>query len=312
MIIVGVFGTTISPYCFFWQASQEVEEKRAHGYGKGILGSLLTDVRRDTTIGMVLSEVATWFIIETTAVVLYANGIRDITTSAQAASALEPLVKSFAHAGKISEILFALGVIGTGALAVPIFAASSSYAVCELFEWKEGLALKPRQAPGFYWTMVAGIVMGVLKLRRNEPNQAIDLCGRYQRCGRRTHYFHADSDFQQQEDYGKVHEWKAQQPIQWHDVCGYGVGGGTHALCFHRKVRQPPRGMWSGAREPEPCVGPVSCSSNIDPAHYLPVTAVRPKISAANARNAITTIRISDATQYTHHTCRMCASILVR
>ncbi len=162
MIIVGVFGTTISPYCFFWQASQEVEEKRAHGYGKGILGSLLTDVRRDTTIGMVLSEVATWFIIETTAVVLYANGIHDITTSAQAASALKPLVKSFAHAGKISEILFALGVIGTGALAVPIFAASSSYAVCELFEWKEGLALKPRQAPGFYWTMVAGIVMGVL------------------------------------------------------------------------------------------------------------------------------------------------------
>lgn len=162
MIIVGVFGTTISPYCFFWQASQELEEKRANSSGRGISGSLLADARRDTTIGMIFSEIATWFIIETTAVVLYANGVRNISTSAQAASALEPLVRNFAHAGKISEILFALGVIGTGALAVPIFAASSSYAVCELFGWAESLALKPGQARGFYWTMLAGTIIGVL------------------------------------------------------------------------------------------------------------------------------------------------------
>ena len=111
---------------------------------------------------MIFSEVATWFMIETTAVVLYPNGVRNISTSSQAASALEPLVKSFAHAGTISEILFVLGVIGTGALAVPVFAASSSYAVCELFGWEESLALRPSQAPGFYWTMLAGTTVGVL------------------------------------------------------------------------------------------------------------------------------------------------------
>lgn len=162
MIIVGVLGTTISPYCFFWQASQEVEEKQAHEYAPGISGSLLRDARIDTNVGMFFSELATWFMIETAAVVLYPSGVRDIETSSQAAMALSPLVRTFAHAGKISELLFALGVIGTGALAVPIFAASSSYAVCELFGWKESLALKPSQAPGFYWTILAGTGIGVL------------------------------------------------------------------------------------------------------------------------------------------------------
>jgi len=163
MIIVGVFGTTISPYCFFWQASEELEEKRAGNFGREVTRKLLAAARRDTGIGMLASEVATWFIIETTAVVLYANGIRNITTSAQAARALEPLVKGFSHAGRISEILFAAGVIGTGALAVPIFAATSSYALCDLLEWKEGLDLTPRQAPAFYWVMLAGTAAGVLQ-----------------------------------------------------------------------------------------------------------------------------------------------------
>lgn len=162
MIIVGVLGTTISPYCFFWEASQELEEKREHNSSPGISGTVLKDARLDTVLGMLFSEVATWFIIETAAVVLYPSGIRDIQTSSQAASALEPLVRTFAHAGKISEVLFVLGVIGTGALAVPIFAASSSYAVCELFGWRESLALKPRQAPGFYWIILAGTVIGVI------------------------------------------------------------------------------------------------------------------------------------------------------
>ena len=162
MIIVGVLGTTISPYCFFWQASQEVEEKRARKLGRGISGTLLEEAREDTFFGMIFSEIAAWFIIETTAVVLFPAGIRDINTSAQAASALEPLVKTFAHAGKVSEVLFALGVLGTGALAVPIFAASSAYAVAECFGWKESLELRPRQARGFYWTILAGTVIGAL------------------------------------------------------------------------------------------------------------------------------------------------------
>ena len=161
MIIVGVVGTTISPYCFFWQASQELEEKRAKKYGKGATEKVLADARTDTFVGMIFSEVTTWFILETTAVVFYAGGIRDINSSAQAAGALEPLVKSFPHAGKISELLFAVGVIGTGALAVPIFAATSAYAVAELFGWKESLALKPQKARGFYWIMILGTVIGI-------------------------------------------------------------------------------------------------------------------------------------------------------
>src|SRR5581483_1526144 len=163
MIFVGVFGTTISPYCFFWQASEELEERRAGNLGRGGLQALLSTMQRDTSIGMFASEIATWFIIETTAVVLYAHGIRDISTSAQAAQALEPLVASFHYAGVVSKVLFASGVIGTGALAIPIFAATSSYALCELLEWKEGLDLKPRQAPGFYWIMLGGTAVGVLE-----------------------------------------------------------------------------------------------------------------------------------------------------
>lgn len=163
MIIVGVFGTTISPYCFFWQASQELEEKRAGTSKKGVTRQAMKAMRRDTGLGMLASEVATWFMIETTAVVLFANGIRNIRTSAEAAQALEPLVHGFAHAGRISEILFTAGVIGTGALAVPIFAATSSYALCDLLEWKEGLYLTLSQAPGFYWLMLGGTAVGVLQ-----------------------------------------------------------------------------------------------------------------------------------------------------
>ena len=162
MIIVGVLGTTISPYCFFWEASQEVEEKREHHQSHVMSGAMLKNARVDTVFGMLFSEVAAWFIIETAAVVLYPNGVRNIQTSAQAASALAPLVSTFAHAGTISKVLFVLGVIGTGSLAVPIFAASSSYAVCELFGWRESLALKPGQAPGFYWVIFAGTAIGVI------------------------------------------------------------------------------------------------------------------------------------------------------
>ena len=162
MIIVGVLGTTISPYCFFWEASQEVEEKREHHKSHVMSAAMLKNARVDTVFGMLFSEVAAWFIIETAAVVLYPNGVRNIQTSAQAASALAPLVRTFAHAGKISQSVFALGIVGTGALAVPIFAASSSYAVSELFGWRESLALKPRQAPGFYWVILAGTAIGVI------------------------------------------------------------------------------------------------------------------------------------------------------
>jgi Mn2+/Fe2+ NRAMP family transporter len=156
-IIVGVLGTTISPYMMFWQAGEEVEENRAHRKHSSV-----SDMRFDTFVGMFFSEVATWFIIVTTAVVLYSHGITNISTAAQAAQAIEPLVHSFPHAGKIAEVLFAAGIIGTGLLAIPIFAASSSYPISEALSWREGLNYKFRQARGFYGIIIGGMLVGLL------------------------------------------------------------------------------------------------------------------------------------------------------
>jgi NRAMP (natural resistance-associated macrophage protein)-like metal ion transporter len=164
MIIVGILGTTISPYMFFWQASQEKEEfeERVEAGQRHIARRFaLKNMRIDTVTGMLFSEITAWCIILTTGEVLHANGVTDIKSAAQAASAIEPLVRTFPHAGKISEVLFALGILGTGALAVPIFAATSSYALSELMGWREGLALKFSQAPRFYLAIVAGTVIGI-------------------------------------------------------------------------------------------------------------------------------------------------------
>lgn len=167
LIITGVLGTTISPYMFFWQAAQEVEEAQDQKYLDqfrlpDVPPQYLANMRLDTFIGMFFSELATWFIIITTAAVLHGNGITDIKTAAQAASAIEPLVHIFPHAGKISEILFALGIIGTGFLAIPIFAASSSYAVSEIFEWDEGLSKTFNQARNFYLVIILGCAVGLV------------------------------------------------------------------------------------------------------------------------------------------------------
>jgi NRAMP (natural resistance-associated macrophage protein)-like metal ion transporter len=164
MIIVGVLGTTISPYMFFWQAAQEREEveerKEAHQH-RPARRFVLKNMRIDTVSGMIFSEITAWCILLTTGEVLHANGVTDIKSAAQAASAIRPLVRTFPHAGKISEVLFALGILGTGALAVPIFAATSSYALSELMGWKEGLALSFSEAKRFYFAIVAGTVIGV-------------------------------------------------------------------------------------------------------------------------------------------------------
>jgi Mn2+/Fe2+ NRAMP family transporter len=163
MIIVGVLGTTISPYMFFWQAAQQREENAATGKrGMAFAKGVIRDMRIDTFVGMMFSEVATWFIMLTTAEVLYPHGIRDIHTAGQAAAALEPFVHRFPHSGFISELLFCLGIIGTGLLAVPIFAASSAYAFCDCFGKKESLALRFSQARAFYGVITAGTIAGVL------------------------------------------------------------------------------------------------------------------------------------------------------
>jgi NRAMP (natural resistance-associated macrophage protein)-like metal ion transporter len=163
MIIVGVLGTTISPYMFFWQAAQQREENHEKGKrGAAFCKAVIRDMRIDTFIGMLFSEVAAWFIILTTAEVLYPHGIRDIHSAADAAAALEPFVHRFPHSGFVAELLFCLGIIGTGLLAVPIFAASSAYAFCDCFGRRESLALRFSQARSFYGVIAAGTIAGVL------------------------------------------------------------------------------------------------------------------------------------------------------
>lgn len=161
--IVAILGTTISPYLFFWQADEEVEEekekKKIRSPGKGI--PLFTkidikDMRIDTTIGMFFSNLVMFFIIMTTASTLNKTGITNIQTATQAAEALRPI------AGNFSFLLFALGIIGTGFLSVPILAGSASYAFSEAFGWKAGFSQKFKRAHGFYSVLVIAMLVGLL------------------------------------------------------------------------------------------------------------------------------------------------------
>ncbi len=166
-IITGVLGTTISPYMFFWQASEEVEEEKDKQIrklnGMPVLSArFLRNLRIDTIVGMIFSELATWSIIVVAATVLNQNGIVDIKTSADAAKALEPLVNSFPNAGYLSKLLFSVGVVGLGLLSVPVLSGSASYAISEAFNWKEGLNLKLRRAHGFYGVITIATLIGLL------------------------------------------------------------------------------------------------------------------------------------------------------
>jgi Mn2+/Fe2+ NRAMP family transporter len=171
-LLVGVLGTTISPYLFFWQASEEVEEVANKPASPRATGSLrqrqllllarIRDLRIDTVLGMLASEVATWFIIFTTGSMLHSHGITTISTADQAAAALEPLVHSFPHAGLLAKVIFAVGIVGVGLLGIPVLAGSAAYAVAEAFHWKEGLARTFLQAPGFYAVLGSAPVMGML------------------------------------------------------------------------------------------------------------------------------------------------------
>ncbi len=169
-MIVGILGTTISPYMFFWQASEEVEEKRANR----ALTRDMRDVRIDNAIGMGVSQIGSWFMMVTTATVLHANGILQIGTAADAAKALEPLVTSFPHAGTIAKALFAVGVVGMGLLGIPVLAGSASYAVSEVMEWNEGLEQRARDARGFYGTIALSTLVGLaLTLIGVDPIKAL-------------------------------------------------------------------------------------------------------------------------------------------
>ncbi|MBS3928233.1 MAG: divalent metal cation transporter [Sphingomonadales bacterium] len=160
MALVAIFGTTISPYLFFWQAGQEVEEQhRRHIKPLHVsprrAGAELKRIRTDTLVGMGFSHLVALFIVIATAATLHANGVREIESAAQAAQALRPIAGDFAFA------LFAVGIIGTGLLAVPILAGSAAYAVSETFGWTEGLDRKPREAKAFYGVIALATLGGV-------------------------------------------------------------------------------------------------------------------------------------------------------
>lgn len=165
-IITGVLGTTISPYMFFWEASEEVEEdkeKRRIRQGKPRIGRrTINRMRTDNTFGMIFSEFATWSIIAVAATVLHSHGITRINTAADAAKAIEPLVDSFPHAGFISKLIFSIGIIGLGLLAIPVLSGSAAYSISEAFGWKASLNLKPRKAPGFYAIIIVSTFVGLL------------------------------------------------------------------------------------------------------------------------------------------------------
>jgi Mn2+/Fe2+ NRAMP family transporter len=159
-VVVGVFGTTISPYLFFWQASEEVEDMHAAKGSPLLQDSRAADaelrrIRWDTWSGMLYSDLTAYFIILATAVTLHVAGITDINTAAQAASALRPLAGDFAY------ILFALGILGVGLVGVPVLAASGAYALAETMGWNTGLEREAKDARGFYGVIAVSVLAGL-------------------------------------------------------------------------------------------------------------------------------------------------------
>lgn len=172
--LVAVLGTTISPYLFFWQASQEVEEVKNNRGEKPLKRAAsqaphqLRRIRVDTYLGMAFSNVVAFFIILTAAATLHAHGITEVGTSAQAAKALEPL------AGRFAFVLFVCGIVGTGLLAVPVLAASASYGIGEARRWKTSLERKPREAVRFYAAITTATLIGLsLNFLHIDPVKAL-------------------------------------------------------------------------------------------------------------------------------------------
>ena len=161
-VIVGVFGTTISPYLFFWQASEEVEEM----VDPPVVAPLVLDgreankeirrIRWDTWSGMFYSDLSAFFIILATALTLHAAGITSVDTAAQAASALRPIAGNFAY------LVFAVGILGVGLIGVPVLAGSAAYALCEAMDWKWGLSRTATDARGFYGVITVSVVAGLV------------------------------------------------------------------------------------------------------------------------------------------------------
>jgi NRAMP (natural resistance-associated macrophage protein)-like metal ion transporter len=172
--VVAIFGTTISPYLFFWQASQEVEDQEAAAGQEPLIvapkqaPAQFSRIGVDTYIGMGMSNVVAFFIILATAVTLHAHGVKNIATAAQAATALRPI------AGKFAFSLFSLGIIGTGLLAIPVLAGSAAYGVAEAMHWKLGMERRLSEATRFYGIIAAAVLIGLgLNFTRVDPIQAL-------------------------------------------------------------------------------------------------------------------------------------------
>jgi NRAMP (natural resistance-associated macrophage protein)-like metal ion transporter len=170
-LLVAILGTTISPYLFFWQASEEVEEevseKKIKEIGKGkpkVSKKEVKSMMIDTAVGIGFAHFITWAIIITTAGSLHNHGLTDIQSAEQAAKSLEPLVKSFPNSGIISKLIFTIGIIGTGLLSIPVLASSTAYALSDTFRWKQGLSKKFKQAKAFY---IIIIISGLIGLAMN-------------------------------------------------------------------------------------------------------------------------------------------------
>lgn len=167
-ILVAILGTTISPYLFFWQATMEAEDMSHNNKHIVINKQILNDMKIDIDLGMLFSNLVMFFIIVTTGAVLYTAGIRQIDTVGQAAKALEPLT------GELTYLFFAVGVIGTGFLAIPVLAGSLSYIMAETLNWEQGLDKNFHEAKGFYITLIVSLVVGLcLEFLGISPIQAL-------------------------------------------------------------------------------------------------------------------------------------------
>jgi Mn2+/Fe2+ NRAMP family transporter len=163
-LLTAILGTTISPYLFFWEEAQEVEEvkkikaKQRDRFSRRRVASRM---RIDNAFGMIVSNLIGWFILVVSATVLHQQGVTHIRTAADAARALQPLVSGFPHAGTIAGGIFAMGIIGLGALAVPVLAGSASYALADAFGWRAGLDRSVREAPWFYAVIALAVLIGL-------------------------------------------------------------------------------------------------------------------------------------------------------
>jgi NRAMP (natural resistance-associated macrophage protein)-like metal ion transporter len=171
MMFVAIFGATLTPYAFFWQASEEAEEDvdrhriteiSREDNSPRISKKEVRLMRSNVAIGMALSQLVMWSIITMTATTLHHNGITAIQTADQAARSLQPLVKTFPAAGEVSKTIFAFGIIGTGLLAIPVLAGPSGYALSDVFGWKQGLSKTLKQAKSFHVVIAASTVIGLL------------------------------------------------------------------------------------------------------------------------------------------------------